>query len=274
MPSQPLSCNWNGAPDRYSVRAVDRALGILLAFTCARPDYTLSELATEVGLEKATVHRLVRTLESRNFIERRPDGRYGLGNILPTLGMIVIESWELRDIVAPTLAELVQRTEETAFCSILHGWQVLTVASSPGQQRLRLAIVPGERAPAAITADGKVLLASLPPEQALRRVVGKSDAYPGRSKPWLRPWLANLARVRQEGVAYDLAENTTDLNTVAVPLRDYRGEVIAAIAITAPASRLAQNRIPEMVNILKRVTAMCTPPLGDGVRVNPPRLVA
>jgi IclR family acetate operon transcriptional repressor len=80
--------------------------------------------------------------------------------------------------------------------------------------------------------------------------------------------------VRQEGVAYDLAENTTDLNTVAVPLRDYRGEVIAAIAITAPASRLAQNRIPEMVNILKRVTAMCTPPLGDGVRVNPPRLVA
>jgi DNA-binding IclR family transcriptional regulator len=240
--------------DRYSIRAVDRALDILLAFVDDPAEHTLSELASISGLEKPTVHRLVRTLEAREFVERRDNGRYALGKILSTLGMLVVESWTLRDLIEPTLVSLVHETHETAFCSILDGSDVLTIASVPGRQRLRLAIVPGERAPAAITADGKVLLAHLSPEEALRRIAVDTDAYPSKSRPWLRRLLAELDTVRQTNVGYDLEEHAPDLRAVAVPLRDQRGKVRAAVAVSAPTSRLPDERLPDVVDVLRTVT--------------------
>ena len=247
------------ASDRYSVRAVDRALDILLAFAEGPGEHTLSELATICGLEKPTVHRLVRTLEAREFVERRDNGRYGLGKILSTLGMLVVESWTLRDLIEPTLVSLVHATHETAFCSILDGSDVLTIASVPGPQRLRLAIVPGERAPAAITADGKVLLAHLPQEEALRRIAVDTDVYPSKSRPWLRRLLAELDTVRKTNVGYDLEEHAPDLRAVAVPLCDQRGKVRAAVAVSAPTSRLPDARLSEVVEILRTVTPSAMP---------------
>lgn len=225
-----------------------------MAFTAGRREYTIGELAVRVGLEKPTAHRLVRTLENRGFIERRPSGRYSLGKILPTLGMLVVETWELRELIAPALRQIVDATQETAFCSILDGPEILTVASVPGQQRLRISIVPGERAPAAITADGKVLLAQLPPEQALRVVAGKSSSYPSKNREWLRRLMRELATVREEGVGYDFEEYSPDLCAVAVPLRDYRGNVGAAVGVSMPASRMDEERVPEIVEALRALT--------------------
>jgi DNA-binding IclR family transcriptional regulator len=246
-------------PDRYSIRAVDRALDILLAFADDPGEHTLSELAAISGLEKPTVHRLVRTLEAREFVERRENGRYALGKILSTLGMLVVESWTLRALIEPTLVSLVHETEETAFCSILDGSDVLTIASVPGRHRLRLAIVPGERAPAAITADGKVLLAQLAPEDALRRVAVETDAYPSKSRPWLRRLLAELDDVRKTNVGYDLEEYAPDLRAVAVPLRDRGGKVRAALAVSAPASRLPEARLLKVVETLQTLTPPAVP---------------
>lgn len=246
-------------PDRYAIRAVDRAIDVLMAFTHSQHEYTLGELATEVGLEKPTVHRIIRTLEARGFIERRPNGHYALGKMLPTLGMIVVESWELRDLVMPAVRQIAHETGETACCSILDGDEVLTVASVPGQQRLRLAIVPGERAPAAITADGKVLLASLSGEQVLRTVAHEHPAYPGKSKPWLRRLLGELDDVRRTGVGYDLEEHQPDMRGVAVPIHNHRGAVAAAMMIAAPSSRLDDVRIRAVAQTLKALTPQGIP---------------
>lgn len=259
MPSHVVRRESRPPADRYSIRAVDRALLVLLAYTPSGGEYTLGELAATAELDKATVHRLVRTLEARGFLERRPDGRYALGKIFSTLGMLVVESWTLRDMIEPTLTKLVARTQETAFCSILDGSDVLTIASVAGRQRLRLAIVPGERAPAAITADGKVLLAQLDAEDALRRVAIETDAYPGKNRPWLRKFLTELEDVRRTDVGYDLEEFAPDLRCVSVPLRDHRGEVKAALSISAPSSRMGDERLPEVVETLKQLTPQGLP---------------
>lgn len=245
--------------DRYSVRAVDRALDILLVFLSGSGEYTLSYLAAKSGLEKATVHRLVRTMEARGFVERRVTGRYALGKIFSTLGMLVVESWTLRDLIEPTLVGLVERTRETAFCSILDGSDVLTIASVPGLQRLRIAIVPGERGPAAITADGKVLLANLPEEEALRLIAVETDAYPSKNRPWLRKLLAELQTVRKTKVGFDLEEHMPDLRGVSVPLRDHRGEVRAAVTISAPTTRMPNERLPEIIEALRTLTPPSLP---------------
>jgi DNA-binding IclR family transcriptional regulator len=238
---------------------------VLLAFTPGGGEHTLGELAARAELDKATVHRLVRTLEARGFLERRPNGLYALGKIFSTLGMLVVESWTLRDMIEPTLTKLVARTQETAFCSILDGSDVLTVASVAGRQRLRLSIVPGERAPAAITADGKVLLAQLDPEDALRLVAIETEAYPGKNRPWLRKFLAELEEVRRTDVGYDLEELSPDLRCVSVPLRDHRGDVKAALGISGPSSRMVDERLPEVIATLKELTPQGLPWAAAGV---------
>jgi IclR family pca regulon transcriptional regulator len=183
--------------------------------------------------------------------------------MLPTLGMIVVESWELRDYVMPAVRQIALETGETACCAILDGADVLTIASVPGQQRLRFAIVPGERAPAAITADGKVLLAALPPERVLRTVALDHPAYPGKSKPWLRRLLQELEEVSRTGVGYDLEEHQPDMRGVAVPIRNHRGTVSAAMMVAAPSSRLDDVRIKDVAQTLKAHTPQGIPWTAD-----------
>lgn len=245
--------------DPYSIRAVDRAVDVLMAFTGRRREYTLSELAAVVGLEKPTVHRLVRTLEGRRLIDRAPNGRYVLGSALSTLGMLVIESWSLPDLLAPTLRQLVEETGETALCSVLDGADVLTLGSHSGQHRLRMTAVAGELAPAAITADGRVLLAALQPEAALRRVAVRRPEYPGTSRKWLQGWLDDLSEVRRDGFAVDLGGYLRGLNVVAVPVRDLRGVTCAAIAVAAPASRMADEQLQSVTETLLRTVPPMIP---------------
>ncbi len=255
--------------DRYSVRAVDRALDVLLA--CAsgeQRDYTLADLATAVGLEKPTVHRLVRTLEARRFIERRSNGRYALGNILATLGMVVVENWDLSHLIAPTLRNLVEETRETAFCSILDRAEVLTIASAAGGHKLRLSVVPGERAPAAVTADGRVLLAQLPDDEVIELISGEMDQYPGHGSAWLKTLLSTLDAVRRTGAGYDLEEHQPELRCVSIPLRGHRGEVVAALAVAGPTSRLNDERLPELVDALKRLAPDRIPPTDNHTTFN------
>lgn len=238
--------------DRYAVRAVDRALSLLLIFSSGeKREYTLGELAEAAGLEKPTVHRLVRTLEARGFMERRMNGLYGLGTIHATLGSVVVESWDLRRLMQPTLSRLVAMTGETAFCSILEGREVLTVASLAGQQRLRIATVPGERAPAAVTADGKVLLAHQPAQEAAELMAEESRRHAGEERSWLAQRLRELAEVRREGVGYDIEDHLPGLSAVAIPLLGEGGGVTASLGVAAPASRLEGDRLSEVTRILK-----------------------
>jgi DNA-binding IclR family transcriptional regulator len=245
--------------DRYSIRAVDRAVDVLMAFTGRRREYTLSELAAAVNLEKPTVHRLVRTLERRRLIDRAPNGRYVLGSALSTLGMIVVESWSLPELLAPTLRKLVDETGETSLCSVLDGANVLTLGSHSGQHRLRMTAVAGELAPAAITADGKVLLADLDREAALRRIAVRTPEDPGTSRKWLQGWLEELAQVRREGFAVDRGGYLRGLYVVAGPVRDPRGVTCAAIAVAAPASRMDDEQLQKVTETLVRIAPATIP---------------
>jgi DNA-binding IclR family transcriptional regulator len=225
---------------RYTVRAVDRALDLLTLFGGDQTEYTLTELARESGLGKPTVHRLIRTLEERGFVERRADGRYALGTTLATLGLIALETRELSRLVDPILQQVVADTGETASCTVLDGDEMLTVACVAGHHRLQYAVYPGERVPALTTADGRVMLAELPLDELKRRGVAESSV------------IGRLEDVRREGVSYDLdGEFDPDIACVAVPLRNHRGEVVAALALTVLSSRLSEALLDDATAALR-----------------------
>lgn len=238
---------------RYTVRAVDRALELLIAFAGGESDYTLSELAKLVGLGKPTVHRLVRTLEARGFVERRINGRYTLGPTLATLGMVAVESRELSQLVLPILREVVRLTGETASCTVLEGSEMVTVAGVAGMHRLRYAVYPGERAPASLTADGKVMLAQLTHEDILKRI-GAEVRPSGRqvSKAWLRRLSADLRSIRESGVGFEREEQLEPgIASAAVPMRNHRGDVVAALTLTIPTTRAGDARLSRAAAVLQ-----------------------
>lgn len=222
------------------MRAVDRALDLLTIFARGQAEHTLSELARESGLGKPTVHRLMRTLEERRFVERRADGRYALGPTVAMLGMIALETRELSRLVGSILQQVVAETGETASCTVLEGDEMVTIASVAGRHRLQYAVYPGERVPASVTADGRLLLAELPPEELERRV----DATP--------PLRAALERVREQGISYDLdGDFDPGIVCIAAPLRNHRGEVIAALTLTVPSIRLSETLLAEATAALR-----------------------
>jgi DNA-binding IclR family transcriptional regulator len=233
---------------RYTVRSVGRALDLLAVYTRGQGEYTLTELARETGLGKPTVHRLVRTLEEHRFVERRPDGRYALGPTVAALGMIALETRDLSRLVDPLLQQVVADTGETASCTVLEGDQMVTIASVAGRHRLQYAVYPGERVPASVTADGRVMLAELPPDELPRRVAAGA------------PLLAALEQVREEGVCFDLeGEFEPGIACVAVPLRNHRGDVIAALALTIPSLRLTDRLMTKATKALRAAAAEAIP---------------
>ena len=141
-----------------SIRAVERALDVLLCFSRQTPQLTMTEIAEQVGLHKSTVHRLLATLEGKRFVERDPvTGIYQLGIRVLQMAYLTLERNDLRRLAAPFLRHLCEQHRETVDLAVLDDADVvfLDVVESP--QRVKLAAAPGQRLPAFATASGKAI---------------------------------------------------------------------------------------------------------------------
>jgi DNA-binding IclR family transcriptional regulator len=227
-----------------SIRAVDRALDILLCFTKQTPRLTMTQIAEQVGMNKSTVHRLLGTLEKKRFVQRDPaTGLYQLGIRLLQMAYLTLEHNDLRQRSAPFLRRLCEQTRETITLSVLDESDVvfLDVVESP--QRVKLAASTGQRLPAFATAAGKAMLAHLP-EQATDKVLGQGmQAFTPNTIQSLEVYKHTLQQVREQGFAFSEQEYEDGINAVAAPILAADGSLIAALAVTGPAYRLAKDRM-------------------------------
>jgi len=239
------------------VQALDRALDILEALAAHRQPMRLVELSHQLGLHKSTVHRLVSSLARRRYVERDPEtGRYRLGLKVFELGSRLFNSMELRQEARPLLQELVNQTLETAHLGILDEGQVVYIEKVESPQTVRMYSELGKRAPAHCTAMGKVLLAHLP-EEELDRIIAMRGLtrYTSNTIVEVDQLKDHLRRVAAQGYAVDDTEHEEAIRCVAAPVRNYRGEVVAALSVSGPAVRLTRERIEEVAQMV-RATAM------------------
>ncbi len=229
-----------------ALSTVQNAARLLKAFLSRDELLGPSELGRRLGLGKSTVHRLLSTLAAEGLLEHdRRTGGYRLGIVMFELGETVRVHMDLHAAAAPVLAMLREETRETAQVGVLDKGEVVYVDRLESSYTLRLFTETGRRVPAHCTSSGKVLLAFLP-EQT------RSALLRGRTLAALTPdtitdpdvLSAELARVRTRGWAEAVNERETGVASIAAPVRDFRGEVVAAISIGAPIIRLgaAQRR--------------------------------
>jgi DNA-binding IclR family transcriptional regulator len=226
--------------------SVGNAARLLKAFLSRENEIGVSELARRLGLGKSTVHRLLSTLVAQGLVEKNPEtGGYRLGLIMFELGEVVHSHMELHAAVGPVLASLREETRESCQVGVLDGQEVVYVDRLESSHTLRLFNATGRRVPVHTTSSGKVLLAHLP-DGDLDELLAKDPLTPTtpRSITDVAVLRRELAKVRARGWAEAVEEREVGVASIASPVMDATGRVVAAISIGAPAARMgaAQRR--------------------------------
>jgi len=242
------------APRRHGVQAIARAAAVLRALERTPQGLALGELAAAVELPKSTVHRLVTALAGEDLVAQDADGRVRLGGAIARLADAGRES--LADRLRPVLLELRRELEETVDLAVLDGAAVRFVDQLPAPHRLRAASAVGEVFPLHCTANGKALLAALPEEAALDLLPGRLPRLTPRTIVSRAALRAELARIREAGVAFDREEHTEGICAVGAAISDGAGSV-AAISVPVPTQRFA-GREDELAAAVRAIADRCT----------------
>src|SRR2546427_1496175 len=232
-----------GPQKRDLIAGLEKGLAVIAAFDQDRPRLTMSEVAALCGLTRAAARRYLITLEHLGFVssERK---MYSLTPKVLRLGQSYMHSARLPRIVQPELHKLAFALKEASAASVLDGPDVICIAATSAGRMVSATLQPGTRVPAYCTANGRVLLAALPQDEI--------DGWIARQT--LAPLTPNtithgerlrieIARTRAQGYAAVDQELELGLRTISVPLKNYRGDVLAAMNIGVHAARMSMDQL-------------------------------
>jgi IclR family acetate operon transcriptional repressor len=235
-----------------SIRAVDRALDILLCFSRRSPELSMTQIAERVGMNKSTVHRLLATLEKKRFVDRDPTtGAYRPGIRLLQVAYLSLEYNDLRRLAAPFLRELAGQSLETVDLAVLDETEVIYLEVIESPQRVKLAAAIGMRLPIFCTASGKAILAYLPEDSVKRMLSSGMTRYTENTLTTPEALFDNLQLIRERGVAFSEQEYEEGINAIGAPILDFKQKPVGSIAVTGPAYRLTRERMLELVPLVK-----------------------
>lgn len=229
----------------YTIQSVSHALDILESFTKTEDELGVTELSKRLGLHKNNVFRLLATLEHRGYIEQNTSTEnYRLGPKTLQIGAIFIEQRECRRQARPIIESLMSQSGETAVVAVLRGNKVIYMDSVETNKTVRAVSRIGAMLPAHCTAVGKAQLAVLPMAE-IERLYPETALPPltERSIKTRELLLMELKKTAEKGYALENEECDLEVRSIAVPVRDFSKNIIAAIGIVAPAGRLIDERL-------------------------------
>ncbi len=235
--------------DRYVVPGLQRGLQLLGQFTRDERELTGAELSRRLDLPRASVFRLLQTLEQMGFIERVGDSsHYKLGIGVLRLGFEYLASMELTEHGRPVLEALCNATGLSAHLVVRDRREVVFVAKSVGRSSLFNSIQVGARLPAHATVLGRVLLADLP-------MAALSELYAGQSLKAFTPQTpTTLAQLKQlidddkvRGFGVSQGGFEAGISTIAAPVLDDHHAVTAAVSVTVPAQQVDDESLAALV---------------------------
>jgi IclR family pca regulon transcriptional regulator len=218
------------------IEAIARGLDVIRAFGPGQPVMSLAGVAAASDLPRPTARRILLTLEQLGYV-RQQGGGYELTPRVLDLGMCYVLSRGLWEVARPHMAELVARTRESTSIAQLDGSDIVYVARVAVPKIVTLSVTIGTRFPAMQTSLGKVLLAALPLAEAERVIAEPSrSGITPRWQPDAAERAAALREVRARGWALTDEQLAPGIRSVAVPLRDGDGRVIAALNVNSHAA--------------------------------------
>ena len=245
------------AEDRKGVKSLAKALDILECVADSPDGAGVSEVSMRLGINMASVSKMLSTLAARRFVRKDPETRrYRLGYRLVELSTHIIESIDIRAEARPHLKALERTINEVINLAIYHNGEVIYVDKFEGTKSLRLHSRIGGRASLTCTSVGKVLLAFLPEPE--RRYLMDAAAPERRTRLSATTWAelaGQFAEIRKQGYALDLEENMEGVVCVGAPIFDYSGKVVGAVSVSCPTVR---GDMPRLLELKDRLLEACT----------------
>lgn len=247
----------------FMVQSVDRAFSIIEVFIRKNKPLGIPEIAEEVQLHKSVVHRLLATMKAHQFLEQSSEtGKYRIGPKAFEAGSIYMNS-QLIIEGRRFLPGLTQETGELSHMAILNQGTLLYVINQGSPNSLLVHVPVGMRNPVHTTALGKVLLAWMKEEQAVELLNGQPlEPRTPKSIRTVEAFMAELPKVRIQGYALDDEETSLGSRCIAVPVRDYTGEVVAGISISGSIRTFDDARVEALAETLKHYGAAISERLG------------
>jgi IclR family pca regulon transcriptional regulator len=225
------------------IEAIARGLDVIRVFGPGQPVMSLTAVATASGLHRPTVRRILLTLEQLGYVRQVAAG-FELTPRVLDLGMSYVLSHGLWEIARPHMEQLVARTHESSSIAQLDGSDIVYVARVAVPKIVALRVTIGTRFPAIQTSLGKVLLAALSPAQAEEVLAEPSrSGITPRWQPDAAERAAALREVRARGWALTDGELAPAIRSVAVPLRDGDGKVIAALNVNSHSAETSLDKL-------------------------------
>lgn len=231
---------------KLTVRAVERALDILLCFT-RDSDLGLTEIASQIGLHKSTVHRLLTTLEEKGFLIRNAaTEKYRLGIRIWELSTHLPAFDEPATLLLPAMERLRDRLGETVSLYLRDGTERVRIQAVQSQQAIRRVAQIGARLPLSVGASSKVLAAYAPSE--IQKALLEGEDWP--SSVDRSAYAQQLKEITRLGYATSLEEREPGAAAVAVPIVGRSGTVVAALSLSGPVSRLSRETLIDYAAVL------------------------
>lgn len=227
------------------IEALARGLDVIRAFQPGRPVMSLTEVAAATGLARPTARRILLTLQELGYA-RAAQGGFALTPRVLELGVSYVRSMGLWEVARPHLERLVAQTHESSSIAQLDGSDIVYVARVAVPKIVALSVQIGTRFPALQTSLGKVLLATLPPDELERALAEPSrSGIEPRWRPTPQERDAMLREVRAKGWAVTDEQLALGIRSAAAPLRDGSGNVIAAVNINCHAAETSMEKLTE-----------------------------
>lgn len=257
--------NQNGGASGKSpgAQTVERALDLLDVLAGNRGRMRLSDLSQATGLNISTTSRLLGALDRFGYVERDGDtGRYGLGYKLLRLAQVVLEQSPLPEMANPILAQLMEETSETATLCIRHDDNAIVIARAECTNPLRTVAQIGHTGPLYCTAHGKAMLAYLPEHEVAEILARGMPALTDLTITSPTRMAEELTRIRAEGYALDSGEREPGLVSIAAPVRDAAGRVVATCGVSGSGRRMRDEVVPALAVMVTSAAATLSDKLG------------
>ncbi|MBG0830072.1 IclR family transcriptional regulator [Planomonospora sp. ID67723] len=244
-PAQTVSATAPASRPEYRIEALAKGLRLLSLFTERHPVWRVSDMAAATGIPLPTVYRVVMTLAAEGYLVHLPNGDYRPGVRVLTLGTAALRGMDLVELATPALRALAEATGETVNLCVLTGDRVLYLIRLRNSDLVTANIQVGSTLPAVYTSIGKLLLAHLDDAELETRVTADSFLPPHgpNAKLSLDELRSELSDIRRDGWAVQDEELSFGLRSLAVPVRDASGRVIAGLNVAVQARDWSTQRL-------------------------------
>lgn len=246
------------------IKSIVKAARVINMLADAGEPLSLAQMAANMAISKSTLHGIISTLVDMKFVvQEQHSMRYWLGTRLFEIGNAISSQWNVRKIAYPFIQQIVAEVGETVHMAILDDYEVLYINKQESTSSIRIVTDIGVKLPAHSTGLGKALLSGKSNFELQYMV--KNKGLPKHTEFTITDFESlckEMELIRSRGYATDEQEFVEGLRCVAVPVFDHSGEIIAALSVSGPVSRMNDDKFEHCRESLLKAAAQISIGMG------------